>query len=268
MTLLVTTLWSNFDFGECSGSGTFEQQIEYYDGNYENAVTVGSIPQGIEGLHVELISDNDVDIRLYAENEDKIVHWPYGLQSQATEQTKLYQNVPIKYSGYNGINGEKGDEFIEVLGVNPTTMTMTAFGYRAGYATVNYSWTGKENCTPSPSGTGSFTQTLQTNATSFVGTIPPNIHNVTITLTSSKDLDIQLYGEDATAIVSWNPIGLLSGAREQTIQYNGMDITWSGYNGIDNQKGHESIIITGMTSEMLVMKVYGYEAGEADVTYS
>jgi len=47
-----------------------------------------------------------------------------------------------------------------------------------------------------------------------------------------------------------------------------MNITWSGYNGTHGHKGNEYITITGETSEMLVMKVFGYQAGEADVTYS
>jgi len=47
-----------------------------------------------------------------------------------------------------------------------------------------------------------------------------------------------------------------------------MNITWSGYNGTHGHRGNEYITITGETSEMLVMKVFGYQAGEADVTYS
>ncbi|CAA6801621.1 MAG: Unknown protein [uncultured Sulfurovum sp.] len=63
--ILVTDICANFNFGECSGSGTFEQEIEHYNNDYENSVTVGSIPEGIQGLDIKLISENDVDIRLY-----------------------------------------------------------------------------------------------------------------------------------------------------------------------------------------------------------
>lgn len=66
----------------------------------------------------------------------------------------------MTYSGYNGVDGKKGHEFIEVEGTTPTILTMKAFGYQAGYATVNYSWTGKEGCTPTTSGTGTFEQTI------------------------------------------------------------------------------------------------------------
>ena len=266
--LLSTTLWSNFNFGECSGSGTFEQQIVQFSNNYENTTIVGEIPSGIQGLKIFLISDNDVDIRLYGENNDKIVHWPHGIHNQSNQETKPYKNIDVTYSGYNGVDGQLGHEFIEINGTTPTAMTMKAFGYRAGYATVNYSWTGKDGCEIQTSGNGNFTQILEQNTISLIGTVPPNVNNVKIILTSVKDLDIQLYGTDGTAIVSWKPQGLLSESAKQSIIYHDMNITWSGYNGTGGQAGHEYIKITGLTTEMLVMKVFGYEAGTADVNYS
>ena len=259
---------ANFNFGECQGSGTFEQEIIYYAGYYENVATVGEIPAGIKGLKVSLISDKDVDIRLYGENEDKIVHWPYGILKKSDQETKSYQGVNITYSGYNGEGGEKGHEYIEVNGTTAVTLTMKAFGYRAGYATVNYSWIGKEGCSPKDSGEDSFTQTLLKDSTSLVGTIPPHVNNLEINLTSTTDIDIQLYAEDGTAIASWKPTGLMAGASKQSLIYHDMNITWSGYNGSNGNLGNEYITVTGETSEMLIMKVFGYESGEADVTYS
>jgi len=272
MLLLTSTVWAGFDFGECSGSGTFEQEIIYYAGDYENASTVGEIPEGIQGLNIQLISDKDVDIRLYGDTssnmQDKIVHWPHGMLKRHNEESVTYNGAEVTYSGYNGVNNQKGHEFITVTGSTPTVMTMKAFGYRAGSATVNYSWTGKDGCTENKNGTGHFEQEILAKQTSLVGTIPPNIQNVEIKLTSSKDLDIQLYSEAGTPIVSWNPIGLISGSGVQTVQYNGMTIEWSGYNGTNGNKGHEYIKVTGLTTEMLVLKVYGYQAGTADVEYS
>ncbi|RUM69545.1 MAG: hypothetical protein DSZ09_05540, partial [Sulfurovum sp.] len=258
---------AEFNFQGCSGSGTFEQQIESYNGDYNNAVYVGEIPKGIQGLHINLVSDKDVDIRLYGENNDKIIHWPYGILSLPREESKAYKNVTITYSGYNGVEGKKGNEFITIAKTTPTKMRMEAFGYESGYATVNYSWTGKEGCSPKKAGTGDFTQNIKSQETSLVGTIPPHIKDVTIQLTSDKDLDIQLYGADGTAIVSWEPKGLLFDSDKKEIDYHGMHIEWSGYDGVNEQKGNEYIKITGTTSEMLVMKVHGYEAGTAHIKY-
>ena len=266
--LATTQSYAEFDFGECSGSGTFEQEIVHYNGDYEKTTTVGTIPAGIEGLKIELLSDKDVDIRLYGANQDKVVHWPEGIHHYSQEKTLAYKGTDITYSGYNGLNGKRGHEFIHVLSKTPTQMVMKAFGYRAGYATVNYSWTGKTGCTVAPSGEGSFTQKILNKETTLVGTIPPNIDDVYITLKSDKDIDIQLYNAEGTAIVSWKPKGILSGSQKATTNYHGLTIEWSGYNGVGGKKGHEYIKITGKTPEMLVMKVYGYQAGQAAVNYT
>ena len=54
--LLSVQAWAGFNFGECSGSGTFQQNILAYNGDKEKTVNVGEIPAGIEGLYIELIS--------------------------------------------------------------------------------------------------------------------------------------------------------------------------------------------------------------------
>ena len=268
MLTVVSGLHAGFDFGQCSGSGTFEQQIDAYGGDNEKTVYVGAIPAGVKGLHIELNSDKDVDIRLYGENNDKIVHWPNGILNQSGLETKSYKNVPITYSGYNGTNHHPGHEFIDIKGTTPTAMTMKAFGYQAGYATVNYSWTGKEGCEEGGgNGTGHFEQDIPNSDIALVGSIPKDIENLEVNLTSDKDIDIQLYGADGTAIVKW-PDGLLKGAGKQTINYHNMHIEWSGYNGVDGHAGHEYIKITGKTTEEITMKVYGFQAGNASVDYS
>lgn len=265
---LSMNLSAGFDFGECSGSGSFEQEIVQYGGDYENAVTVGEIPQGIQGLRIELLSDKDVDIRLYAQNGDKIVHWPYGILKHPYPETKLYAGVSVSYSGYNGVNGNQGREFIEINDTTPTKFTMKAFGYQSGYANVSYRWTGKENCVSKENGSGAFSQSIEKEGTTLVGTIPKGIKNLNITLESSSDIDIQLYGKDGLAIASWKPRGLMSGAGKQTVLYHDMQIEWSGYNGTHGQVGHEYITVTPKATEMLTMKVYGYQAGTADVNYT
>ena len=265
--LLIATqsAYAGFDFGQCSGSGTFEQQIDAYGGDYENTVLVGEIPAGLKGLHIELKSNKDVDIRLYGANNDKIVHWPNGILKKGSLETKPYKNVPITYSGYNGTNGQLGHEFIDINDTTPTAMTMKAFGYQAGYATVNYSWTGKKGCEQG-SGSGHFSQDIPNRDIALAGSIPVNIDNLEVNLTSDKDIDIQLYGADGTAIIQW-PDGLLNGPNVQNIDYHGMYIEWSGYNGVNRQKGHEYIKLTGKTTEEITMKVYGYQAGTAIVDY-
>lgn len=264
--------FAGFDFGQCSGEGTFQQEITRHT-NHDDDILVGTIPQGIQGLKITLKSTEDVDIRLYAQNDDKIIHWPKGLLNKSYLETKPYRDMMVTYSGYNGENSQRGHEFIEVNGTTPMALRMTAFGYNAGYATVKYSWTGKEGCENNGSaGMGHFIQDIPNKAIALVGEIPKEIHNLEVNLTSTEDIDIQLYGEDGTAIVRWSPkqedMGLLHSGRVAAIDYHGMHIEWSGYNGVDGHTGHEYIKVTPKTTEKLTMKVFGYESGTAEVTYS
>ena len=269
-------LYSGFDFGGedggCEGgSGEFQQQIEDYGGDYENAITVGTIPKDLEDVYISLNSDKDVDIRLYDVNGEKIVHWPYGKLNSAEASSTNYNGVTIYYSGYNGDGTGLGHEYIRISGVTQNDFEMKAFGYKAGYAEVNYDWAGKANCsdnsTPSESGSGDFEQEILNNDIVTVGDIPPQVNNLYITLKSDKDVDIQLYDKDSgTKIIVW-PDGILSGSSYQSTNYEGMQIEWSGYNGDGTGKGHEYIRITGATTHNLTMKAYGYESGYAEIHY-
>jgi len=273
--VLSNSLYADFDFGgsdSCEGgSGTFQQQINHYGGDYENAITVGTIPKDLKDVYISLESDEDVDIRLYDANGVKIVHWPNGILHGATKASTTYNGVTIEYSGYNGDGTGLGHEYIKINGVTQNDFIMKAFGYKAGYAKVDYSWAGKANCddssVPSASGSGDFQQQILKSAVVKVGDIPPKVNNLYITLTSDEDVDIQLYDkDDGTAIIAW-PNGILNGAKKQTTEYKGMKLEWSGYNGDGTGLGHEYIKITGETTCNLTMKAYGYKAGYAKVHY-
>ncbi|MBW2256783.1 MAG: hypothetical protein JRI25_19610, partial [Deltaproteobacteria bacterium] len=51
-----------------------------------------------------------------------------------------YRGTTITYSGYNGIDGNWGHERITVTGDLRADLTMKAFGYQSGTATVDYAW--------------------------------------------------------------------------------------------------------------------------------
>ena len=264
-----------FDFGGdgggCDGgSGNFQQQIDYYGGaDNENSVTVGVIPAGLIGVEIYLISNVDVDVRLYDDtNGKKIVHWPYGLLSGSTADVTTYNGVNVEYSGYNGDGTGLGNEYIKISGTTQQPFLMKAFGYAAGFAKVEYSWTGRINCDNATNGgQGTFNEAIVQNDTVLIGDIPPGIPNLVIKLISDKDVDIQLYdADDNTKIIQW-PIGILSGSSFQSINYQGMHIEWSGYNGDGTGLGHEYIKIIGTTTRNLTMKAYGYTAGVARVDY-
>lgn len=183
--------WGNGD-GSCDGSGTFQQQIAQ-----QAIVEVGEIPSGYEGVYIKLTSDEDVDIQLYDKNTgEMIVHWPGGILSGAGKQSTNYHGVEIEWSGFNGDGAGLGHEYIKLTGTTNRPFIMKAYGYQAGYATVDYSWTGKEGCTeggPAESGSGTFQQQIAHQAIVEVGDLIPGLSNVYIELISDEDVDIQLY---------------------------------------------------------------------------
>ena len=52
----------------------------------------------------------------------------------------MYKNRKYEYSGYDGQNGEKGNEFLRLTGVSNTKLAMKAFGYASGDAIITYSY--------------------------------------------------------------------------------------------------------------------------------
>ena len=263
-----TNIQAGFDFGECSGAGTFEQKIIQYGGDYEKVVEVGTIPKGIQGFKVQLTSDKDIDIRLYANNLDKIVHWPAGLFNEAYKETKTYKKTKIIYSGYDGVLGREGHEYVHIPKTTPIEMQLKAFGYESGKAIVNYSWTGKVGCKDKKGGSKEFVKALKKYETQLVGTIPPDIENVMIKMQTDKNMDLLLYGADGTPIISWTPKDILYAKTPQSADYKGVHIEWSGFDGINKSSHDEYIKITGKLTEMLVLKVSAYESGFSTVSYT
>jgi len=277
--LLLSNLYGGFDFGGSSGSceggnGTFKQQIPFQD-----VIEVdGTIPPDINGLNIYLKSDNDVDVQLFDKDTGKaLVGWNIGalIGDGAGYATTPYKGMTIKYSGYNGDGTGQGHEYIKIIGKTPSNLIMKAYGYKAGYAKIDYSWKAKADCsessTPSASGVGKpFEQQILHKAVIEVeGTIPPGINNLYISLKSDNDVDVQLFDKDTgKALVGWN-IGALigDGAGYATTPYKGMTIEYSGYNGDGVNYGNEYIKLTGKTTSNLVMKAYGYKAGFAKINY-
>lgn len=141
-------------------------------------------------------------------------------------------------------------------------MLWLCFG-TSSIAHANFDWGG--DC---DQGDGRFDQSIEEDALIEVGVIPAGKRQVTITLRSDEDIDVQLYDEKTgEALVAW-PDGRLNGASEATLSYGGLEIVYSGYNGLDGELGHESITLRGTTDRAFVMKAFGYQSGSATVTYS
>jgi hypothetical protein len=245
-----------FDWGSLSGSGTFSQGIAQ-----DETVTVGEIPAGLCGVEIYLTCDEDVDIQLFDKETGAIVvGWPEGL-AQPGKCYTTYNGVRITYSGWNGDGTNYGHEYIRLADTTTRPLVMKAWGYRAGAATVDYSWTGSAN-----GGSGTFSQAVATDETVEVGSIPRGRSGVEIYLTCDEDVDIQLFDKATGAMVIGWPGGFAQPGLGTTT-YNGVDIEYSGWNGDGTHYGHEFIKILDPTNRDFTMKAWGYRAGDATVDY-
>ncbi len=268
LTALPAVASAGFDWGgDCSeGSGEFEQFI-----HHQAVAFVGDIPTGKRDVFIELEADTDVDVQLIdVITGTEIIAWPSGMLSGPSDECVDFDDVTYCYSGYNGDQSPwgLGDEWIEIIGATNRPLEMRAFGYAAGQALVTYEFGAASNC--NETGDGAFAQWIPQQGFVDVGTIDAGTVNVSIDLLAEngRDVDVQLIDPaTGTALIAW-PDGLLSGPDVESLQWGGMLIEYSGYNGIDGDWGHESIDIWGETTRPLLMKAYGYQSGYADVAYA
>lgn len=265
-------------------------------------VEVGLIPSGKFDVYVRLESDEDIDIALYdIEDTSKfregtaVVAWcgtkgcnqgvlgmSGGLEN-ATYQRPGIADMKIQYSGYNGEGGKLGHEFIRIFGETSAPLMMKAYAYQTGKAKVSYFWGPAKDpcCLGTEACKGTFQQDVASSGTIDVGEIPAGKKDVTINLKAAggKDVDVQLFDladksefDEGKAIIAWCGTrgcnkGLLNGPLFGTAEYQEVTYEYSGYNGISH-KGDETISVVGVTNRPLMMKVFGFEAGIANVTYS
>ena len=285
---VVANLFAGFDFGNLAqdGNGKFEQYIQ------ENKTidVDGIIPIGVKDLKIYLTSTKDVDVQLFdKDNGNALVGWHIGAligDGSSYAKTK-YNGLTIEYSGYNGDGTGLGNEYIKITGTTKNRLIMKAFGYKAGTATIKYSWKGVSQV--KDSGMDSFSSSIkQGKRIQLEGILPAGIDNLSVSLSANDDIDIELYNADnGDFVVGWVKNGnsaIISSGNEITRKYNGDTITWSGWNGRYNhtsttskekiptynsqtEKGKEYIRIHGKSNNSYIMKVYGYKKGTATVNY-
>ena len=122
----------------------------------------------------------------------------------------------------------------------------------------------------SQSGRGAFSKLVAEGDRALIGRIPVGISNLSVKLMSQADLDIELW-DGEVFVVGWEADGAKARIYSETAIaaiYNGVEITWSGWNGLGGHLGNESTTLSGTTKNAFVMKVFGYQAGNVDVEYS
>ena len=162
------------DFGENggseSGSGALVKSVPQ-----GGRVVIGKIPVGINDLNIELQAEADLDIELW-DGDLFVVGWEAnGVRARVYSETEIkadYNGVNITWSGWNGADGNLGNESITLSGITKNTFVMKVFGYQAGNVKVIYSWVGQGVDGPGSSGSGDFSKLVPKNGRAEIGVIP------------------------------------------------------------------------------------------------
>ena len=251
-------------------------------------------------MRILLTASSDVDVQIYdANDKTKFVNDGKAIVAWCADATTCnigalgsdegvgyveYKAMRVGYSGYGGMDGMPGKEWISIEGVTTTLLTMKAYAFETGTARISYSFarTQTPECLGLKPFTGTFTTNVPESSVVEIGKIPRGKKNLQVNLYCEKDVDIQLYDIEDTsnfaagkAIIGYcdtagcnkGSLGNNDGTKEDTM-YKDRKYEYSGYDGDGRSKGNEYIRLSGVSNTELSMKAYGYAAGNAIVTYS
>eukprot|EP00946_MAST-07B_sp_MAST-7B-sp1_P005337 g5337.t1 len=295
--LLCHPALGSFDWGDgCEGgNGTFALNLT----SAGQLATVGTLPAGKWNVKVFLSASADLDVQIYDQEEkDKfaegkaIVAWCENpktcnigaLGSDERSGSVTYKGMRVTYSGYGGVDGKPGNEYITLEGKVSTSLVMKAFAFQPGEAIVSYEWGRVQTgcCLGISPCSGSFELNVPKGTVANVGDIPIGKKNLEVRLNAEEDVDIQLYDtmdtsefSEGKAIIAYcdthacnkGALGNNDGSAEST-KYKGITYLYSGYDGSSGEKGNEYVRVKGVSNTKLSMKAYGYAAGTAIVSYS
>lgn len=316
---------AQFDWGSgCEGGKGAPFAVTLPKGD---TATVGQIPPGKFAVSILLSSSADVDVQLVDTDagDAPIIAWceskPKNRAAQilkgcgllpsepgvVTEESVEYGGVTVTYSGYGGSGGNPGKEWITIAGETSSTLTMRAFAFEAGSASISYEWGRVQTgcCLGVVGCRGSFTSSVGEGAYVEVGSIPAGKKDLSVQLTAASDVDVQLYdtasndtrfGSEGVAIIAYadcgglsqgetcttaagcgelahgavcnaGPLGNNDGTAE-TATYRNRTYSYSGYYGDGTNYGNERVSIHGVLNTPLLMKAFGYAAGSFEVAYT
>ena len=107
----------------------------------------------------------------------------------------------VGYSGYGGIDGMPGKEWISIEGATTALLTMKAYAFETGTAIISYSFarTQTPECLGLKPFTGTFTTDVPESSVVDIGNIPRGKKDLQVNLYCEKDVDIQLYDIEDTS---------------------------------------------------------------------
>lgn len=135
---------SDFDFEGEKGNSTLEVAL------LEGEITqIGIIPSNVSNIYVELFADEDVDLEIWdIDNDIPVLAYgnPNSIQGDSETQAEwTYQGLDFVYSGWVGVNGELGNEWLIIKGITDRNYKIQVKNWGDNtIATVNYSWGNEE----------------------------------------------------------------------------------------------------------------------------
>ena len=238
----------------------------FFDISSQETLVLGVIPAGLYELQIFLESASDIDLQLIDAVDETLlvldgVHPanPNGILSSSGYECADYLGLEYCYSGYFGVDGNPGHEFITVSGITNRPLRFQVFGFQGGTGTVEYVYQDLASCG------SSFEVPVQALETVQLGDVPLCIEDLRIEVASSAEFDLQLIDEtDGTVLVGW-PDGLLNGAALECVEYQGVEYCYSGTDGI---AGVEFVEVHGVSNRALSVQAFGSAGGTASVSYS
>jgi hypothetical protein len=211
---LLLPINASFDFNVVSNSSSCDGGIKSVgiDVNEGERVFVGDVPPGLTRLSIQLRSNSDVDLQL-SSGSIEIINWDTGVIQESHETSLMWNNDSITYSGYGGDGTGIGNEYIQFDDSTNNDYRIYVFGYKSGFATVNYTWDDTDDCIgedlTSPAGSGTFSHVVNEGQVVWLGDIPMGLQDVYILVKSDNDIDLQLYDGNIAVVSSED--GILTG---------------------------------------------------------
>lgn len=197
--ILLTSVEANLSFSRCGSTLSVRKNgISFL--SEEFAVT---IPAGVSNLVINLISSENVDLRIKATDDSYVVRRWFGSVGGPFERSITYEGDEITYSGFLGTGDGLGRERFEItsgLSKNQYRVYVSSRSLLQASATISYSWAAAADC----EGSGMTSKSVSGTNQVSLGTIPAGITDLYVRVegSSGRDLNLELYDENNVAIIS------------------------------------------------------------------
>jgi hypothetical protein len=135
---LVKAIWQSYtgciDYD--NGDGRFSEHLSFAT---TTSKVIGHVPAGKSQVKIQLSAAIDIDLQMF-DGDTAVVHKTLGLLNNATSSTINYHGMNITYSGYDGDEFSKGNEYIHISGIVPNDLSLQLAGQQSGNVTIDYQW--------------------------------------------------------------------------------------------------------------------------------